>query len=309
MDFISNESRRIYISRINKVQDYIEKHLDEELNVDQLARIASFSSFHFQRIYRQMTGESLYSYIKRLRLEKSVFLIRASGKRALQDIALSVGFSSQASFAKALKAYYGISASRIRALNDTEFMEIGRNRFRNNISRNGKVYDEKISYTTPMELSIRSIKSTKVLYLRHTGPYKGNADLFHKLFTKLYSCADSLKLISNESKWFVVYHDFSDLTAEEQTRLSVCLSVTDDTEGFVEFGSMVLEGGKYAVGTFLLNKDEYQQAWNYMMAKWLPESGYMPDDRMCFEYYPPYRNREGKEGNMVEIFIPITPLD
>jgi AraC-like DNA-binding protein len=41
-------------------------------------------------------------------LEKSVFLIRASGKRALQDIALSVGFSSQASFAKALKAYYGI---------------------------------------------------------------------------------------------------------------------------------------------------------------------------------------------------------
>jgi AraC family transcriptional regulator len=78
MDFISNESRRIYISRINKVQDYIEKHLDEELNVDQLARIASFSSFHFQRIYRQMTGESLYSYIKRLRLEKSVCLIRAS---------------------------------------------------------------------------------------------------------------------------------------------------------------------------------------------------------------------------------------
>jgi AraC family transcriptional regulator len=44
------------------------------------------------------------------------------------------------------------------------------------------------------------------------------------------------------------------------------------------------------------------------MSKWLPESGYMPDDRMCFEYYPPQNEAEVKEGKTVEIFIPITPL-
>ncbi len=78
MGYILNESRKVYISKINKAQDYIEKHLEEELTIGQLAEIASFSPFHFQRIYRQITGESLYSYIKRLRLEKSYISVASS---------------------------------------------------------------------------------------------------------------------------------------------------------------------------------------------------------------------------------------
>ncbi len=58
MDIILNESRQVYISKINRVQDYIESHMDEELCIGQLARVAFFSEFHFERIFRQFTGES-----------------------------------------------------------------------------------------------------------------------------------------------------------------------------------------------------------------------------------------------------------
>ena len=78
MESLVNESRQIYIEKINTVQDYIEKHLDEEISVQQLAQIASFSEYHFQRIFKQFTSESLYSFIKRLRLEKAIFLFRSN---------------------------------------------------------------------------------------------------------------------------------------------------------------------------------------------------------------------------------------
>lgn len=308
MDFILNESRLIYISKINKVQDYIEKHLEEELSTGQLAEIALFSSFHFQRIYRQITGESLYSYIKRLRLEKATFMLIANNKKSIQDIALSLGFSNQASFAKAFKGEFGMSASQFRCLNESESMKVINGMNRKDISMNGKVYNAKIRYTIPMELSVESIESTKVVYIRHTGPYKGDSNLFGKLFSKLYSYTSSRNYIRNDSRWFVVYHDFGDLTMEEQLRLSVCMSTYEDVKTDGEFGSMILEGGKYAVGRFLLKPDEYQLAWNYMLSKWLPESGYVPDERMSFEYYPPQEYVEGKEEKVVEILIPITPL-
>ncbi len=298
-----NESRKIYIERINAVQDFIENHLDEDINIRQLSRIASFSEYHFQRIFKQFTSESLYSFIKRLRLEKAVFLLRSNKKLTVQDVAFSVGFSNQASFAKALKERYGTSAGRIRKMNDLEIRQvIYENR------RNGKVFTDDTHYNKPIELTIQSAEPVKVLYVRYTGAYKGNSDLFSKLFTKLYRFADKNSLATQETKWFAVYHDYSDLTSEEKLRLSVCMSVKGDVESKGEFGCMELAGGKYAVGRFLLGTDEYQSAWNYMISKWLPDSGYSPDDRFCFEYYPPQEKEEDHERRIVEIYIPITPL-
>lgn len=303
MDLILNESRKIYISKINKVQDYIENHYADELCIEKLAKIASFSKFHFQRIFRQITRESLYSYTKRIRLEKAVFLLRNNKRLKVQDIALSVGFSNQASFAKALKERYKANARMIRNMSSPDMEDLI-----NKISINGKVCDEKIYYIIPRELTVMTIDPIKVLYVRHIGAYKGNFDLFVKLFTKLYAFALKKNLIVPKTKWFAVYHDFGDLTIEEKLRLSVCMSVEEEVEDSGEFGNMELTGGHYAVGKFMLKPDEYQGAWDYMLSKWLPESGYIPDDRLCFEYYPPQVAGIEKEERIVEIFIPIVPI-
>ena len=302
MEQIFNESRQIYISKINKVQDFIEKHLDENIRIEQLAEIAAFSEFHFQRIFREIIGESLYSYIKRTRLEKAVFLLQSNPKLTIQEIAIMVGFSNQASFAKAIKERYKITASKIRKLGDEE-MEI----LKSENSRNGKVSMGEIDYNNPIETNVRTIEAVKVLYVRYTGPYKGNSDLFMKLFNKLHDYALGMNLITAETKWFVTYHDFGDLTSEEKLRLSVCMSIETEIKKTNEFGCMEIAGGRYGVGRFLLDSKSYQGAWNYMISKWLPESGYIPDDRVCFEFYPSQVSTANGE-EQVEIFIPITPL-
>ena len=59
-----------YRYRINKVIDHIEKNLDSDFSLSELAKISNFSKFHFSRIFQGITGETPFQLILRLRLEK-----------------------------------------------------------------------------------------------------------------------------------------------------------------------------------------------------------------------------------------------
>jgi len=63
-------SRQEYISRINKVMNYVEKHIDQILNLYTLAGIANFSPFHFHRVFTFLTGETPNDYVQRIRMKK-----------------------------------------------------------------------------------------------------------------------------------------------------------------------------------------------------------------------------------------------
>ncbi len=62
---------RSYQNRIDRVVDYIQANLESDLSVRQLSEVACFSEFHFSRIFREQMGESVYQFIRRLRLEKA----------------------------------------------------------------------------------------------------------------------------------------------------------------------------------------------------------------------------------------------
>lgn len=57
--------------RILKILIYIQNHLNDELSLEKLSAVAHFSPFHFHRFFSTYTGESLKSYILRLRLERA----------------------------------------------------------------------------------------------------------------------------------------------------------------------------------------------------------------------------------------------
>lgn len=56
-----------YISRINKTFDYIESNLEKSMTLEELANVANFSKFHFNRIFHSMVGETPFHFILRLR--------------------------------------------------------------------------------------------------------------------------------------------------------------------------------------------------------------------------------------------------
>src|SRR5262245_37587423 len=65
-----------YRRRMLSVLVHIQQHLDDELTLEELARVASFSQFHFHRLFRGLIGESVKEHVRRLRLERAAHQLR-----------------------------------------------------------------------------------------------------------------------------------------------------------------------------------------------------------------------------------------
>ena len=108
-------ARAEYLGRIHRVTDHIERHLAERLTLEELARVACFSPFHFHRVFTACVGETLYQFILRLRLERAANQFLQNPGKSVTAIALDCGFGSSAAFARAFRAGFGASASAWRA--------------------------------------------------------------------------------------------------------------------------------------------------------------------------------------------------
>ncbi|PKM58380.1 MAG: hypothetical protein CVU98_01225 [Firmicutes bacterium HGW-Firmicutes-3] len=282
-----------YVEQINRVQDYIEMNLDKTLTTKKLSQIANFSEYHFQRVFAYVTGESLYAFIKRIRLDKAAYMLLADKKRPIIEIAMSVGFANQASFAKAFKLRYGMTGTAYRKTNGMVCETHAALEYLHRVDMS----------IEPLYIDIRKERAIRIIYTRYIGPYKGDSQLFSHLFNKLYQWADQRKLISIDSRWFVVYHDYGNETDEEHLRLSVCMTVDKNVAVSGDVGISALSEGLYGVGCFMVGPSEYNKAWYYMYTNWLPNSGYRLDDRCSLEHYP-HKKVQGNK-RFVEIYIPI----
>lgn len=106
---------QVYQDRIERVQRYIRQHLDEPLNREVLADVASFSIPHFHRVFTACTGESAISYVRRMRLIRAGRKLRM-GAVDIVEVALAAGYESHAAFSKAFKQYFGMSPTAFRKL-------------------------------------------------------------------------------------------------------------------------------------------------------------------------------------------------
>lgn len=87
--------------QIQKVLYFIENNLNNQLDLDDLARIAGYSKYHFSRCFKLNVGESVIDYMTRLRLEKSQFKIIQNN--SMINVALDIGYETPNGFNKAFK--------------------------------------------------------------------------------------------------------------------------------------------------------------------------------------------------------------
>ena len=114
MAFGSHRSQT-YSERLNNVKRYIQEHLDEPLNREVLAAVAGFSVPHFHRVFTAQIGESIASYVRRVRLERAGRKLRM-GATDITAVALAAGYETHTAFGKAFKQHFGLSPSEFRQL-------------------------------------------------------------------------------------------------------------------------------------------------------------------------------------------------
>ena len=320
MDFTqSQKNREEYKSRINLVIDYIENNIDKNLTLEELSSLAGFSKFHFNRMFAAFIGETLFSFINRLRVEKASQLLIADINRSIVDIALSVGFANHSVFCRTFKKYYDLTPSEYRNNKTCEINSNISQRESNDGKENyfSSLYNQDIlNYIRrnkimieAKEVKIIDFPETTFAYVRYIGPYAGDGELFAHLYQKIFSWAESRELLRPmETKNIIIYHDDPEITDEEKLRVSVCISVPEETPVSGEIGKLKMEAGKYAAARFELDVTEYGEAWNYVCGVWLPQSGYQAGEGYTFEMYP-FSSEERHDGKMtVDICIPVKPL-
>ena len=102
-----------WIERLNKVADFIEDNLTNDMQMESLARIAYCSVYEFSRVFSFATGMSVSEYIRRRRLSQAVFDIQ-NGNESLINISLKYCYESQATFTRAFKELHNQTPATAR---------------------------------------------------------------------------------------------------------------------------------------------------------------------------------------------------
>lgn len=308
-------SRQEYTARINRVMDYIGKNISQVIDLSVMADIASFSPYHFHRIFTFITGETPNNFVSRIRLERAASLLQDSTKDTISEIAFRCGFINVSSFSRAFKSFFGVSAKEFRRLDKAIYIKNGIRYSKNckPISKIGKNIQQVNEQICSVELNELIIMDTKIeikqmpelnlIYCRHMGAFNKIGQAYEKLF----KWAVPRGLVTSSTKTVTVYHDDPAVTGVEKVRQDASIIVEKDVKVEGEIGKSTVSAGKYAIGHFEIKETEFELAWN-TMCSWLTESGYQPGEGSTYELYHNDYNEHPEHKFIVDICIPVKPL-
>jgi AraC-like DNA-binding protein len=96
---------------LRRVGKYLDDHIGDNVQLDDLAKLASVSRFHFARCFRISTGETPMGFLRRRRIERAMQLLER-GDRPISDIAVELGFYDQSHFTRHFTRIVGTTPGR-----------------------------------------------------------------------------------------------------------------------------------------------------------------------------------------------------
>jgi AraC family transcriptional regulator len=289
---------QVYRRRMADVLLFVQRNLDEDLALEQLARIAHFSPYHFHRIFRGMVGESVKEHIRRLRLERAALRLKRSD-RSITVIAFEAGFENLESFSRAFKAMGGTTPSAFRRQNGVF----------HSTAASGVHYQEGAWLDSfeprfggqPMEVKIIRVPPMKVAFVRHVGPYSQVGTAWDKVCTIL----GKEGLLGSTSRFVGVCYDDPDVTPQDKVRYDACVTLDEDFAGEGEVQVQTIGGGEYAVTTHQGPYDHLKDTYARLFGQWLPHSGRELRSEPSLEFYLNDPDSTDAEDLLTDIYAPL----
>lgn len=304
MTIMENEIQTDYKNRINRVFQYIDENLDSDLSLNTISEVAFFSPFHFHRIFKIITEETLNEYVTRRRVEKSASdLIHKN--IGITEMSLKYGFNDNSSFTRTFKKFYGVSPTNFRKQNLNKFSKI-----RQLESKNGQEYPDHEKYICVInnlknwikmnaKIEIKEMPKMELAYVSSIGPQN-----LETSYQKLIQWATPKGLVNRQVKMVTVYHDSFKITEANKVRMSACLALSQPIETDGEIGLTSIEKGNFIVGSFEIGLNEFEKSWTGLFI-WMNENGYKKADRNPFEIYYNNFNEHPERKCIVDFCIPI----
>ncbi|MEM7229172.1 MAG: AraC family transcriptional regulator [Planctomycetota bacterium] len=273
--------------RISVARQIIEARLDEDVPLDELARAAHYSPFHFHRLFRALTGETVRDYTRRLRLQRAAHHLVHEDRDILR-IALDAGYESHEAFTRAFKSRFDVTPSVFR----DERREVLTQRI---IKREDQ----------PMDIRIETREPVYVASVRHVGPYNGVGDAWKTLMKWGWA-----KMIFGKPETFGVCYDDPDVTPAERIRYDACMVVDAKTKPKGKVELQHLPGGTYAVtlheGSYENLSETYAQMFAQIESGPIDGTSWKFADPRSLEKYLTDPRKVKPEDLRTEIWVPVT---
>lgn len=139
-------------NRILASLKYIEQNITDPIELEAMAEKVGLSKFYFERLFQAEVGESFYAYFKRVRMHNAACRLKWTSQ-SIYEIAIGYGYSSNAAFTRAFRAFFGVSPTEYRLNDDTWDPETyHKGRF------------EGLSFETPVKIQVRDIGSYRCMF-------------------------------------------------------------------------------------------------------------------------------------------------
>lgn len=298
---MKTETQRDYEERILRVLVFIQQHLDEALDLEELAALANFSPFHFHRVFRGMVGEPLKEHIRRLRLERAAYQLKTSDE-PITRVAFDAGYETHEAFARAFRNRFGESPTGFR--NARRKLETIASSCGVHFSPTGEVstFTPMTSEGRNMEARIEELQPMKVAFVRHLGPY----DQVGPTWEQLCGWAGMKGLFGPNTKMFGLCHDDPEVTPSDKVRYDACITIGDGIEAEGQVGVQEVAGGKYAISQHKGSYKELTRTYSALMGQWMPAQGLEPDQtKPCMEFYLNDPNQTPEDEWLTDVCVPL----
>lgn len=294
-----------YAARVNRAIDHVVAHLDQPLRLEDVAAVAWFSPFHFHRVFRTLMGETLQQFVKRLRLERALWMMSHAPQRSLTDVALACGFASSSDFTRSFKQRYDVPPSRF---------DLDAWRTRSREALDGTIDDATRHHLTRLQpgenpdgfaVSLQDVPPRTMAYIRVLDPYGGDGPT--EAYQRLMRWAEERGVAEN--RWYGYQWDDPEIVALPDCRYDVAVEADDaalealalDSEvGRFDFPAMQVAELEVRGGIDLV-----MRALDWLFRTWLPHSGLVPADQPCFEAWRGRPFAHGTEHFEIDIHLPV----
>jgi AraC family transcriptional regulator len=254
------------LKQFNDAMAYIEKNLMDTIDVNQMARIAGCSEYHFRRMFSFLAGMSLGEYIRRRRLSLAAILLHSDGEKVI-DVALSLGYETPEAFSKAFQALHGVNPSQAKKL-DVELKSFPPMTFQLTIS--GGI---EMDYRIVKKKSFQIVGFKKRVTLQFKGVNPQMDVLVQKLTPQIIL---ELKGLCDIEPMGIINAsaNFSERTVEG-SELDQYLGVATTKPVPNDYDILQVRASTWAVFSAIgVFPNALQETWAKIYGEWLPTSGY-----------------------------------
>lgn len=280
-----------HYEQINLALAHVHNFFGQSISAEDLAKVSGYSIFHFHRIFKEVTGESVNDYLRNTRLEKASNLLLYNQHKTIEEIALGSGFKSSTSFGAAFKKKFNLTPKQWRNGGYSKNCPILK----------AQVNHKELEFKEPQIINNNPIP---MIYIRVDG-YKNDMSQAWQL---LKTWCEEKDVFRKEHKFIGLFHNHPSNTNYENARFLACIATKEDVFRTGEIGKCVVNDGLFAKFSFSCTQEQLYKLMHEAYMTWLPKSVY---EVRNFPAYVEYKNPENLLTNSsleVDFYMPIQDL-